>query len=98
MLRTSMSDESRKARTEGGAQAPRQAQEGYYIDPEGNECLDRRIQPTPALSKYTFTGGRRRGLPYAEGGAHTFVDVYGTKVWVALSLFLALNFLDAHFT
>ena len=76
----------------------REPRPGYFIDSEGNERPDRRSQPTPALSKYSFFGGRRRGLPYARGGERTFVDVYGTMVWIALSLFLALNFLDAHFT
>lgn len=87
-----------EAESEGVAKPVREARPGYFIDAEGNERPDRRTQPTPALSKYSFFGGRRRGLPYASGGERTFVDVYGTKVWIALSLFLALNFLDAHFT
>ena len=71
---------------------------GYFFDSEGIERPDRRLQPTPALSRYTFFGGMRRGKPFAAGGERTFVDVYGAKVWIALTLFLSLNFLDAHFT
>jgi len=76
----------------------RTARPGYFIDAEGNERPDRRSQPTRALSRYSFLGGRRRGKPFAAGGQRTFVDLYGWKTWAALSLFLALNFLDAHFT
>jgi hypothetical protein len=76
----------------------RKPRPGYFIDGEGNERPDRRTRPTPAISRHSFFGGKRRGKPFADGGERTFVDVYGPKVWIALTLFLALNFLDAHFT
>jgi uncharacterized protein DUF5658 len=78
--------------------AQRKAREGYFIDAAGVERPDRRDRPTPPVSRYSFLGGRRKGTAFAEGGARTFVDLYSMKVWFALSFFLMLNLLDAHFT
>jgi uncharacterized protein DUF5658 len=75
-----------------------EAKDGYFIDAEGVERPDRRAQPTPAVSRYSFWGGQRRGKAYSEGGERTYVDLYSHKVWIALSFFLMLNLLDAHFT
>ncbi len=52
------------------------------------------------LSRFSLFGGRRQGRPYRRKGAsvRTFVDVYSTRAWVLLVMFLILNLLDAHFT
>ena len=56
---------------------------------------DRRKKPTPFLSRYSFSGGRR--MSGGERGV-SFSDRYHFLTWVVLSLFLVLNVLDAHFT
>lgn len=76
----------------------RKPRPGYYIDKDGVEQPDRRGQPTPPISRYSFFGGRRKGQPFAKGGQRTYVDVYSLPIWAVLSVFLALNLLDAHFT
>ena len=58
--------------------------------------IDRRETPTPFLSRYSFWGGRRH--TNGPQSANTYVDVYSSKVWLALTLFLALNLMDSHFT
>lgn len=62
-------------------------------------CYDRRRTPTPAISKYTFIGGRRKTLrrKYDEG-RYLFVDQYSTWLFAALMMLLVLNFLDAWLT
>lgn len=93
-----MNDTPDKEQDAKPEQAERVARPGYFIDAEGNERPDRRQQPTPAISRYSFFGGQRKGRPFGLGGENTFVDVYGERIWMMLTLFLALNFLDAHFT
>jgi hypothetical protein len=76
----------------------REPRPGYFIDKDGVERPDRRGKPTPPISKYSFFGGQRKGVPFRDGGVRTYVDVYSLPVWAVLSIFLALNLLDAHFT
>ncbi|MBC8368962.1 MAG: hypothetical protein H8E25_03095 [Planctomycetes bacterium] len=56
---------------------------------------DRRQQPTPFLSRYSFFGGKR-----GEGGSpeSSYYDFYPLWTWIVLTSFLMLNLLDAHFT
>jgi len=59
---------------------------------------DRRKQPTPALSRFTFWGGRRtfrRKLDQERGG---YVDRYSSVLLFLLILIVGLNILDAWFT
>ena len=59
---------------------------------------ERRKQPTPALSRYTFLGQRkrfRRKIDQQKGG---YVDRYSSKLFFFLTLILSLNILDALFT
>jgi len=59
---------------------------------------DRRNQPTPGLSRYTFLG-RRKGFQrkedQEEGG---YIDRYSSKLFFFIVLILGLNILDALFT
>jgi len=59
---------------------------------------DRRRRPTPAVSRFTFVGGRRRGGRRAGETENTFVDVHGGGLFVALMAALMLNLADAGFT
>lgn len=59
---------------------------------------DRRLRPTPRLSRFTFRGGRRRGARRRGEGEGSFVDLYGVRLlsillWVAL-----MNVADSFFT
>ena len=59
---------------------------------------DRRQRPTPLLSRYTLVGGRRRVGRRDGENANVFVDLYGTRLLVALMAALMLNLADAAFT
>jgi hypothetical protein len=60
---------------------------------------DRRKQPTPFISRYTFIGGRRRTVRREEERKkYTFVDLYSTPLFLALLLLLILNVSDSYLT
>jgi hypothetical protein len=65
---------------------------------EYREGQDRRQQPTPFLSRYTFFGGRRRGGRRTGEKRDIFVDVFGEHLFLVALLIVALNMLDAFFT
>jgi hypothetical protein len=54
---------------------------------------DRRRRPTPALSRYSLWGGRRR-----SAANDTFTDLYGAAVFTVMLGVCALNVLDSFFT
>lgn len=59
---------------------------------------DRRVQPTPAISRYTIFGRRkdfRRKAELQKGG---YVDQYSSVLFFFLVLIVVLNILDAFFT
>ena len=59
---------------------------------------DRRRQPTPGLSRYTFFGRRkmmRRKTDWQKGG---YVDRYSSTLFFFLITIVGLNVLDALFT
>jgi len=59
---------------------------------------DRRQQPTPGLSRFTFLGRRksfRRKMDQQRGG---YVDRYSSTMLLLLILIIGLNVLDALFT
>jgi hypothetical protein len=59
---------------------------------------DRRRQPTPRLSRFSFFGGRRQGPRRGGEGEGSFVDRYGRRLF-ALVLWVALmNVGDSFFT
>jgi hypothetical protein len=60
---------------------------------------DRRNSPTPIISKYTFSGGRRKTIRRkSDKKTHIFVDVYSTRLLIAVLSLLALSSLDACLT
>ncbi len=65
---------------------------------EPREGRDRRKQPTPFLSRYTFIGGRRRGGRREGEKRDIFVDVFGEHLFLVAILIVAMNMLDAFFT
>jgi len=59
---------------------------------------ERRQYPTPALSRYSFFGERkrfRRKIDQQKGG---YVDRYSSRLFFFLTLIVGLNILDALFT
>lgn len=65
-----------------------------------NRCgTDRRVKPTPLLSRYTITRGRRRSVRRtSDKRRHIFVDMYDTRLFIAIFALLIMNVLDGFLT
>jgi hypothetical protein len=60
---------------------------------------DRRKCPTPIISRYTFIGGRRKIIRREEDKRrYLFVDLYSTRLLIAVLSLLFLSCLDAYLT
>jgi hypothetical protein len=59
---------------------------------------DRRRQPTPGLSRYTFFGWRRRFRRKSDQEKGGYIDRYSSKLFFFLILILGLNVLDVLLT
>lgn len=60
---------------------------------------DRRKIPTPAISRYTLVGGRRRTLRREyDAGRCLFVDQHSTWLFAALMMLLVLSLADTWLT
>jgi hypothetical protein len=59
---------------------------------------ERRKEPTPALSWYTFFGRRRELRRKSDQERAGYVDRYSSKLFFFLVLILGLNILDVLFT
>jgi hypothetical protein len=60
---------------------------------------DRRHRPTPAFSRYTLRGGRRKTVRRAgEKRTHIFVDLYSTRLLFLLVTIISLSCMDAYLT
>ncbi len=71
---------------------------GYYVDGCLRKCRDRRRNPTPVLSKYTFVGGRRRNRRQDDKYYNYYVDVIDHKLAKIVVLIFSLSTLDALLT
>jgi hypothetical protein len=61
--------------------------------------FDRRRRTTPLISRYTFTGGRRRTVRrITDRGRHLLVDFYSPRLMVALLAVLLFNYIDSYMT
>lgn len=82
------------------AQFPRSAVESLDVELASSrrQGADRRTQPTPMLSRYTFFGGRRRGGRRDAESTNVFVDSYGQGIFLLATAIVLLNTLDAFFT
>jgi hypothetical protein len=65
---------------------------------ERRTTQDRRSRPTPAISRYTFFGGRRRGIRRDEEARTAYVDQLGIGLSTILILIFLFHCLDAGFT
>ncbi|MEZ5989938.1 MAG: DUF5658 family protein [Planctomycetota bacterium] len=59
---------------------------------------DRRQRPTPFVSRYTWSSGRRRGARRDGERRDSFVDQHGATLFLVALAIVALNMLDAWFT
>lgn len=60
---------------------------------------DRRLKPTPLWSRYTIAGGRRKIVRRKyDKRRHIFVDVYDSRLFIAICALLVLNVLDGFLT
>lgn len=60
---------------------------------------DRRRCPTPIISRYTFYGGRRKTVRRDEDKSiNIYVDLYSTRLLIAVMFLLILSCLDAFLT
>lgn len=59
---------------------------------------DRRQRPTPRLSLYSLWGGRRRRPRRDEERTGSFVDVYGSRLWMIVMWVVLMNVADSFFT
>ena len=59
---------------------------------------DRRQQPTPRFTRYTFYGGRRRTIRRESEREGSYVDVHGPRLWLMVLWVAFMNFGDSFFT
>jgi hypothetical protein len=65
----------------------------------GRILQDRRKCPTPIISRYTFRDGKRKTIRReADKKTNIFVDVYSTRLLIAILSLLILSCLDAFLT
>jgi hypothetical protein len=72
--------------------------EPILIEYDTRVLKDRRIQPTPALSRFAFCGRRRTFRRKEDQGRGGFVDQYHSGLLLLLILPIGLTVLDALFT
>lgn len=78
--------------------SPVQADESDGADVERRHPVDRREAPTPRLSRYSLTGGRRKA-PRRDGEREgTFVDLYGSRLFLIVIWVAIMNLGDSFFT
>jgi hypothetical protein len=73
----------------------------YYINDVESSRLDpdRRKCPTPILSRFTIMGGKRKTIRREKDKKkHLFVDLYSTRLMIAVLLLFCLSCLDAFLT
>lgn len=59
---------------------------------------DRRLAPTPRLSRFTFSGGRRQGPRRGGEREGSFVDLYGKRLFLLVLWIALMNIGDCFFT
>lgn len=68
------------------------------MTPTRRSSVDRRRSPTPAISRYTFTGGRRRERRRVGDPSYYYVDRLGPEIWLVILLIFLFQILDASLT
>ena len=72
----------------------------HQIEEKNSRDLkDRRKHPTPLFSRHTFFGGQRKIIRRAKDKKqHLFVDLYSTRLLIAVVILMGLSCLDAYLT
>ena len=60
--------------------------------------IDRRVEPTPRFSKFSFGKGRRKAIRRADEREGTFVDRYSLRLWMMAVWVCLMNVADSYFT
>lgn len=83
-----------------GQDLPGAAQMAGAVGQEGlrPRGIDRRLEPTTRLSKWTFYGGRRRDVRRDEEREGSFVDRHGMRLFLLVLWVQAMNIGDSFFT
>lgn len=69
------------------------------IERDNRICADRRGGPTPIFSRYTFWGGQRMTIRRGtDEKKHLFVDLYSTRLLIAVMFLICLSCLDGFLT
>ena len=69
------------------------------IERDNRICTDRRGGPTPIFSRYTFWGGQRKTIRRGtDEKKHLFVDLYSTRLLIAVMSLICLSCLDGFLT
>jgi hypothetical protein len=70
-----------------------------FKDKSTRALPDRRKDPTPIISRFTFIGGRRKTVRRdTDKKEHIYVDLYSTRLLIAVVFLLILSCLDAFLT
>jgi hypothetical protein len=69
------------------------------ITKDSRNHSDRRKTPTPIISRHSLYGGQRKIIRRDyEKGKHLFVDLYSTRLFIAVLALLLLSCFDAYMT
>ncbi len=69
------------------------------IERDNRICADRRGAPTPIFSRYTFWGGQRKTIRRGtDEKKHLFVDLYSTRLLIAVLSLIFLSCFDGFLT
>ncbi|MFT5283970.1 MAG: hypothetical protein ACI8TQ_000121 [Planctomycetota bacterium] len=60
--------------------------------------IDRRAEPTPRFSRFTFGKGRRKAIRRTSEREGTFVDRYSLRLWLMAVWVCLMNVGDSYFT
>lgn len=72
--------------------------EAEEAERERRHPLDRRHNPTPRLSAYSLIRGRRRGPRRSGEREGSFVDLYGSRLFLIVIWVAVMNLGDSFFT
>jgi hypothetical protein len=69
------------------------------ITKDSRNQSDRRNSPTPIFSRFAIYGGQRKIIRRGyDKGEHLFVDLYSTRLFIAVLALLLLSVFDAYMT
>ncbi|MEW6381728.1 MAG: DUF5658 family protein [bacterium] len=81
-------------------QSPRELYSEFTITDQSDRRLrlERRVCPTPAMSRYSILSGQREGKRRINDPSQVYVDRYSHRLLLVICLVLLLCILDGYFT